>query len=160
MFDDPNVVAAIVAASVSLIVSGASGFYTIFKNRKRFEDLRNELLVKDSVDTFVVGRKKYLESYRMFERNMTIVLEENPDDGTKAVQLAVDFYGETARDFYLTNKSFLKSKELNRLFDEIYSIINSGTLNHPENDSGKGEFGRKIFEFCRKLHEKNLESLA
>lgn len=151
MLDDPNVVSAIVAGSVALVVSALSGIYTVLRNRKRFDDLRNELLVKASVERFVNEKNIYLDVYRKFEIEFMNKHEEESSDDTEAIQLAVDFYSETARDFYLRNKSFLKSVELDNLFRKISSTIESGK------DNEKNDFGKTILSFHLKLNKKALE---
>lgn len=156
MFDDSGVVAAIIAATVSLIVSAVSGFYTVVQNRKRFEILRNEILAKYSTESFVKAKENYLDSFRKFENALVAINERNPHDGTEAVQFSIDFYGEMARDFYLRNKSFLQTTELNNLFNSISESIKSGNLNDPNNHSGKRDFGTSIIKFCKKLNEQAL----
>ncbi|WP_157295795.1 hypothetical protein [Pseudomonas sp. GM78] len=87
---------------------------------------------------------------------MVGVNTRNPHDGTAAVQFSINFYAQNARDFYLRNKKILQTDDLNDLLGKISAAIESGTLNNPENHSGKREFGSNIVEFCSELHERAL----
>ena len=157
MFDDPNVIAAIVAGIVSLIISGVSGIYSAVKNRKRFEEPKKELLVKSSVTTFLEKKESFLDSYRKFEQELNIINDNNPNDGTEAIQFTIDFYANHGRDFYLRNKSILATKQLDELLTVIKKTIDSGNLNSPDNHSGKREFGQNILSFLSELNNQTLK---
>ncbi len=60
MFDDPKIVAAVIAGIVSLLISAISGLYIILQNRKRFENIRKELIAKASAETFIKAKETYL----------------------------------------------------------------------------------------------------
>ncbi|MEX0810757.1 MAG: hypothetical protein WD048_00985 [Chitinophagales bacterium] len=156
MFENPTVIAAIVAGIVSLIISGFSGIYSLAKSRKKFEELRKELLVKASVSNFLEKKESFLDEYRKFEHKLYIIKYDNPNDGTKAVQFIIDFYAANARDFYLRNKSILETRYLNEQLERITTTINSGNLNNPENQSVKREFGQNILSFLSELNNQIL----
>jgi hypothetical protein len=156
MFENPKVIAALVAGIVSLIVSGIAGLYALMKNRKRFDDLKKELLLKSSIERFLDKKEPFLNAYREFESELNILNDNNPNDGTVAVQHTIDFYAKKGRDFYLRNKSMLESKQLDSLQEKITRIINSGTLNTPENHSEKREFGQDILSFLSELNDQTL----
>lgn len=123
MFEQPEVIAAIVAAITSLIVSAVSGSYTVLQNRKRFEALKREILTKYNVENFIEARGEYLRSFRKFEHEINLVNKRNPDDGTEAIQLGVDFLSSKARDFYLVHSSFFKKqKDLDELLNKNHAI--------------------------------------
>jgi len=157
MFEDPKVIAAIVAGIVSLIISGISGIYSVVKSRKRFEELKKELLVKSSVSIFLEKKESFLNAYRKFEQELNVINDNNPNDGTKAIQFTIDFFATNGRDFYLRNKSLLESKRLDEQLEKITLTINSGSLNKPENHSGKREFGQNILSFLSELNDQTLK---
>jgi hypothetical protein len=157
MSEDPKIIAAIVAGVVSLVISGVSGIYSVVKNRKRFEELRKELLVKSSVSTFLEKKESFLDAFRKFEQELNIINNNNPNDGTQAIQFTIDFYAENGRDFYLRNKSILESRQLDELLKKITATISSGSLNGPENHSGKREFGKNILSFLTELNNQTLK---
>ncbi len=157
MFDDPKVIAAIVAGVVSLIISGVTGLYTLMKNRKRFDDLKKELLLKSSIEQLLNSKESYLNAYREFESKLAALNESNPNDGTISIQFAIDFYAKYGRDFYLRNRSLLESSQLNLLQEKISKTIQSGNLNTQENHKGKLEFGNDILDFLRDLNNQVLK---
>lgn len=157
MFNDQKVIAAIVAGIVSLIISGVSGIYSVIKNRRRFEELKKELLVKSSISTFIEKKEAFLNSYRKFEQEFNIINDNNPNDGTEAIQFTIDFYANHGRDFYLRNKSILATKQLDELLTVIKKTIDSGNLNSTDDHSGKGEFGQNILSFLSELNNQTLK---
>ncbi|WP_157295793.1 hypothetical protein [Pseudomonas sp. GM78] len=50
MFADSNIVAALIAGVVTLLVAGASGIYAVVQSRKRNDFIRKELLAKADVE--------------------------------------------------------------------------------------------------------------
>ena len=157
MFEDPKVISAIVAGIVSLLISGVSGIYSLVKSRKRFEELKKELLVKSSVSNFLRKRESFLDAYRKFEQDLISIRDNNPDDLTKAAQFIIDFYETIGRDFYIRNKSLLESKRLNEQLEKITETINSGSLNEPGNYSGRKEFGQNVLNFLIELNKQTLK---
>ena len=158
MLEDAKVIAAIVAGIVSLIISGVSGIYTVVKSRKRFEELKKELLVKSSVSSYIEKKESFLDTYRKFEKELNDIVKRNPKDGTEVLQFAIDFYVTKGRDFYLRNKRVLESKRLNELLENITETIDSGSLNTPENNSEKREFGLMILSFLNELNDQTLKT--
>jgi len=156
MLDDPKVIAAIVAGVVSLIVSATSGLYILVQNKKRLEILKNELLIKASTESFLKAKEAYLDFFREFESELFSINKKNPNDSSEALQFAIDFYGKRARDFYLRNKLFLQTTELNDLFDKISLTIKLGNWMDAKNHSVKREFGNNILRFCNELHDQAL----
>lgn len=102
------------------------------------------------------AREIFLDSYREFEPKLVLILEKNPEDGTDAIQLLIDFYANHGREFYLRNMQYLRSNDLDKLLTKITVIIESGELKGPGNHDGKREFGTHIVNFCSGLHKRVL----
>lgn len=150
-----TVVAALIAGAVSLVVSGMSGLYTIVQIRNKHDSLRKELIAKAGAEAFIASKKNYLIAYQGFERKLVITNEQNPHDGTATIQLLINFYAETAKEFYLDNKKILQTDKLDKLLRTISAVANSGELNYSSHGE-KIEFGNNILKFCTELHERIL----
>lgn len=145
--DDPKVLAALVAAIISIVISSISGLYTVAQNRKRFDDLKKEIISKANAEKFVADKNTYLSAYSNFESEVASINNANPNDGTKTLQYIIDFYTDAARNFYTHNKLFLTGRHLKDLFEKINQIANSNILNEPGRDIEKREFGNMLLEF-------------
>jgi hypothetical protein len=155
--DDPKIIAAIIAAVTSLLVSCIIGIYTILQNRRKFSDLRQELLIRSNTERFIVEKEKYLPAYKELESEVVRTNELNPNDGTAITQLYVDFFSSHANEYYLKNKSTLQSNELDKLHKNINASIQSGKLNNPDENELKVKFMHYLHEFCGLLNSKSLE---
>lgn len=157
MLEEQEIVTAIIAGIVSLVISGVSGVYSVVKNRKRFEELKKELLLKSSISTFLEKKESFLYAYRKFEYELNTINDVNPNDGIKSIQFTIDFFAAYGRDFYLRNKNLLESNKLNELLERITESVNSGNLNNPENYSERREFGQNILSFLSELNDQTLK---
>lgn len=151
-----NIITAIIAGSVSVIISGIAGVYTVIKNNKRFDDLKKELITKSKTEDFITARVKFLDDYREFYPKLVEYLNNNHEDKTKALQSLIDFFAEKAKDYYMRNRSFLKSNELENLLTKINTLFDSKTLNNEES-SERIELGTNLLSFVKKLNEQSLK---
>jgi hypothetical protein len=151
-----NIITAIIAGSVSIIISGIAGVYTVIKNKKRFDDLKKELITKSKTEDFITARVKFLDDYREFHPKLVENLNSNPEDKTKALQSLIDFFAEKAKDYYMRNRSFLKSNELENLLTKINTLFDSKTLNNEES-SERINLGTNLLSFVKKLNEQSLK---
>ncbi len=152
-----NVITAIIAGLVSIVISGIAGIYTIFKNKRRFEDLKKELITRSDTENFITAKIKYLDNYREFKAIFVESLKRNPENRTETLQSLINFYAEKAKDYYVRNRSFLKSKELENLLDKINASIDSKTLNNKDNQEERRDFGENLLSFIKKLNEQSLK---
>ncbi|RKR12405.1 hypothetical protein CLV91_2532 [Maribacter vaceletii] len=151
-----NIITAIIAGSVSIIISGIAGIYTIIKNKKRFDDLKKELITKSKTEDFITARIKFLDDYREFHPILVENLNGNSEDKTKALQSLIDFFAEKAKDYYMRNRAFLKSKELENLLTKINALFDSKTLNNKESNE-RSNLGTNLLSFVKKLNEQSLK---
>lgn len=147
---DPTMSAAI--AIIFLILVGGITAYALHLWRPHRPIPATEVKVMPSEN-----RDKFLDSYRAFEIALVSINDKNPQDGTKAVQYAINFFGDVAREFYIRNQKVLRTSELERLLSVISDAVSSGKLNEPGNHAGKREFGMNIIAFCTALHKRVLE---
>ncbi|WP_340155926.1 hypothetical protein [uncultured Winogradskyella sp.] len=151
-----NIITAIIAGSVSLIISGIAGIYNVVQNKKRFDDLKKELITKSKTEDFITARIKFLDDYREFHSILVQKLNTNPEDKTKASQALIDFFAEKAKDYYMRNRSFLKSNELENLLTKINTLFNSKTLNNKESNE-RSDLATKLLSFVKKLNDQSLK---
>lgn len=111
----------------------------------------------DEKSISINSRDKFLDAYKDFYNELVFINDANPDDGTRAVQYSVDFFGEVAREFYVRNRKVLRTDELDRLLSVIDDAAASEKLNTPNNHAGKREFGMNILQFCKALHQRVLD---
>jgi hypothetical protein len=157
MFEDPIVIAALVAGITSAGISVASGLYLVFQNRRKFDDLRKELIAKESTVRYLNMKDEYLDAYRKFETDLVSINGKNPQDGTEAIQYSINYFANNGRDFYLRNRQFLKTKELENLLKEINDANQAEALNNPNNHQGRLEFGKNIIKFLSELNDSALD---
>jgi len=155
--NDPKIIAAIIAAVVSLLISCIVGIYTVLQNRRKFSDLRQELLTRSNTERFIVEKERYLAAYKEFEPEVVRTNQLNPNAGTALTQLYVDFFSSHANEYYLKNKSSLESSELDKLHKDINSAIESGKLNDPDGNDLKVKFMHYLRKFCGLLNSRSLE---
>lgn len=151
-----NIITAIIAGSVSIIISGIAGIYTVIKNKKRFDDLKKELITKSKTEDFITARINFLDHYREFHPILVENLNGNSEDKTKALQSLIDFFAEKAKDYYVRNRTFLKSKELENLLTKINTLFDSKTLNNKESNE-RSDLGSNLLSFVKKLNEQSLK---
>lgn len=152
MLNDSTITAALIAGLVLLLISGISRVYAWRRNNKRFEDLKEELLLKSGVEKFLHRKDGFLDKFSVFERELNDINDANPNDGTNAVQYTIDFFASTGKEFYLRNTRLLESHKLNQLNEKISRAANSGKLNEPENHKGKRDFGKDVLDFLSELN--------
>jgi hypothetical protein len=159
MANDPTVIAAIIGGTVTVILAALSGLFAYIKSRKRSGVLAEDLLAKAGAEKFIAERTLYINGYPKFSTELVSINEKNPDDGTQAIQFAVDFFGRTSRNFYLSNRTFLRSKTLDLLLNKVESTVESGQLNDPDAHALKRRFGENIVSFCSELYKRALTTL-
>ena len=158
--DDPKVISALIAASVSLLVAGISGLYVIYQSNRKLKVLRDELITTKKTERFIVACENFRKAYRSFEEEASGINSRNPEDGTELLQLCIDFHSSYGRDFYKENLNLLKSSELDKDDAEINRLVNSGILNdhdHPDRMSSLETLFATMRRFSSALFDESLK---
>lgn len=126
---NPDVLSALIAGAVSLLIAIVSGIWVLRVANRRMEEVRAEIVGKRQAERILENAQAYLTSFREFERR-AVELSGRPD-GTDLVQLTVDFHANTALPFYQRNQSFLQTAALDSLLAKIDSMHQSESINDP-----------------------------
>lgn len=158
--NNPNVISALIAAIVSLIVAGVSGLYVLYQSNRRLKSLRDELVTTNKTERFIKACEEFRKAYRVFEKQVAEVNFRNPEDGTELIQLYIDFYAAYARDLYLENQELLGAEELNKGIENISRLVESGVLNehtHPDRTASLIALFASLRDFSTSLFERSLK---
>lgn len=162
----PQIIAALIAGAVSLLIAVGSGLYVLRKMNRRIENLRDEMLDAAKTKRFVEAVDKFRVEFRKYETIANELSGARGTDDTALIQHVIAFYGETARHFYDENKQFLDGEKLNILSATITRDINSGRLNEHTDPNRQADPNRMVFlqaltenivQFCRSLYDDSLK---
>ena len=145
MFDDPKMISALVGAIVSLIISAIAGAYTLAISKKRFENLKKEIISKSSAEKFVNAKDIYLDAYKKFQLEASASNKRNSVNATETGEIIMNFFAEYSRDFYTRHKQFLSNNQLE--LDESVQLISTSEIlaqvKPKKNNNGKNHKGGK-----------------
>ena len=157
MFDDPKMISALVGAIVSLIISAIAGAYTLAISKKRFENLKKEIISKSSAEKFVNAKDIYLDAYKKFQLEASASNKRNSVNATETGEIIMNFFAEYSRDFYTRHKQFLSNNQLELLLKEINKGIELNIMGKDGKNDEKRNYINNILMFCNQLNETALD---
>ncbi len=156
----PEVISALIAAVVSLVVAATSGIYVLIQSNKKIRLLRLELIESKKTERIISTAADFRDQYRSFEKEAVALSLKNPHDSTALIQHFIDFYSSCAEKFYFENQTFLKSQKLESLRGRVTAVANSGVINEKDNPSrmvALDALYRGIKDFLKHLNEEALK---
>jgi hypothetical protein len=159
LHDNAAIAAALISGVISIVIAGCSGVFILIQSNRRIATLRKEILEERITTRFLEDSETYRAEFKNYEKGANELTTQNVSDHTALVQHLVDFFGETARHFYVENGEFLKDQELDRLLSEISSILSSGILNdhrNPNRMQALQTLSDNIVAFCQRLYSRTL----
>ena len=158
--NNPEIMSALIAAVVSLVIAACSGLYVLVRSNQRIDSLRNELLDTRRTERFLNAADGFREKFREYESTANEIKVAATGDDTELIQYLLNFYGGIARHIYDEHKSFLGDEELDNLQCEISKALASGKLDIPagaERNRFLQSLCENIVRFCRAVYENSLK---
>ncbi len=109
--NNPEIMSALIAAVVSLVIAASSGFYVLVRSNQRVDNLRNELLDTRRTERFLNAADGFRKKFREYETTANEIKAAATGDDTELIQHLLNFYGGIARHIYDEHKSFMGNEE-------------------------------------------------
>lgn len=136
---------AIISGVVALFISGVVGIFTLFKTRKRLEEFRVEIKTKSfsehAATKFLAEHSEFSENFKIYDLELRNRMDDA--DGTKRIQVIIDFYAEFSRGLIERYPDYL-GKDIVDAGERMQKAVDELSQNFVPNDQSKLHYAAEL----------------